>query len=215
MNPNMLFTGDVSGVFELLLMFLLLAAVIGLLALIIFAVYLGAWAVTYVLRGLALTKMLKSIGYRHPSYAWIPFLCFKSFGDLADMYDSGKPRQGYGKKLLVLNVIFFVLAELMSIVGAIISICTGAFNFIPTAQPDITWLVLLVFIPIAIASLAVAVIYQIYYYKALWRILRIFCPDMSLIFLLISLIAGGQIEVFFLFAFCKNEPKNLRTGALN
>ena len=62
---------------------------------------------------------------------------------------------------------------------------------------------------IMIAILVVSVFYLICYFKAMWGIYRIFAPEYSVLFLMLSIFVA-DISPIAIFALRNREPQNLR-----
>lgn len=162
-----------------------------------FIILIAFLAVIYVFGAIASAKMLKSLGHKRPWLAWIPLVNSLAMGQIADYYDNGRPSRNFGKKLFTfaivelaaaLSMIFFALLGEILQLGAFFVLLAGVAYFV---------------------LYGIIIAYMVNYYFALWAIYRIFAPDKSVLFLVISILTSYPIP-FFLFAIRNNVPQNVR-----
>jgi len=173
---------------------------------IYFFIYMLALALVvaiYVLQGLGLMNMLRAVGYKKPWFAWVPVVNALAIGDLADLYDNGKPKKGFGKKLMALMIaelaVFVLIIVLAFVVGVLTAACAGDGVF-----------VVIVFLVLAyLALFGIMIPYSIYYYMSLWNIYCIFAPSSSVILLLLSIFVSDATPIA-IFALRNKTPQNLR-----
>lgn len=173
--------------------------------------YLGVGAFTsifalavYIIQSLSITKMLKSVGHKHPWLAWIPLLNNRAIGDLADYYDNGKPSKHLGKKLFTIAIVEIILA-FVTVCTAVIPAIIALLNL-----PEIYSLIAVVaMFAEFIAMLVLIIPYIIYMYDSTWRIYRIFAPSASVLLLLLT-VFFGDIRAFIFLFISRKAPQNLR-----
>ena len=173
--------------------------------------YLGVGAFTsifalavYIIQSLSITKMLKSVGHKHPWFAWIPVLNNRAIGDLADCYDNGKPSKHLGKKLFTIAVVEIILA-FVTVCTAVIPAIIVMFGY----QAYLALLLCVVIIAEALAMLVLIIPYYVYMYDSTWRIYRIFAPSASVLLLLLT-VFFGDIRAFIFLFISRKAPQNLR-----
>ena len=161
----------------------------------------------YILQSLGLMSMLRSVGYKKPWFAWVPILNARACGDLADFYDNGKPSRNLGKKLMTLTIVITALSVGFGFIYlfAVIAALGGGYGSIYSIFASLFFLLVLYYC----AWIAIAVIYTIYYYKAVWSILRIFAPSASVGLLMLCIFVTEAFP-FVIFALRNKEPQNLR-----
>lgn len=203
---SLLTSGDVGSIFEIFGLITLGIGIVWLFVLMFVYMILIAYAVvSYILQGKGLSAMLRTMGYEKPWLAWIPIVNVKALGDLADFYDNGEPSKNFGKKLLR-----FTIAELAVAFGG--SIPMTFFAVIMGTNPSVGTPIFVIYILAYLGAVfGITIPYLISYYKALWAIYRIFCPKLSVLFLLLSIFVSGA-EIFIIFAVRNREPQNLRAG---
>ena len=202
-------SGEDNSIAEMFGVILLGMGMIWMVVLMFIYMLLIAYAiVSYILYGKGLSAMLRSVGYEKPWLSWVPIANVKALGDLADFYDNGNPKKNFGKKLLRFTIAELCLAFSFLFLGLLLSIIftgTGALR-------DLGFLIPIILVPLYIAIFAILIPYLVTYYKALWAIYRIFCPKLSVLFLLLSIFVSSS-EIFIIFALRNRAPQNLR-GAM-
>ena len=178
---------------------------------------MGIAVVSYVFQSLGLMKMLKSVGYKRPWFAWIPLVNALAIGDLADCYDNGKPSKKLGKKLLFFSIALIAVALVYSFVSGFTAILTPALGTggdIFAGELNFSMIIAFVIEAfrdiVAIAMIAIAVPNAIFTYQAYWGIFRIFNPSASVIYILLSVFVSEAMPFIFFFDLAKKEPQNLR-----
>ena len=194
-------TGDSTAAFLTVMFFIVY------LCIYCFALFVTAAISTtmYVLQSIGLSAMLKKVGYAKPWHAWVPFANVYSLGTLADMYDDGKAPTSYGKSLLKLNIVIAILAaalfsfELPFYVVALMS-----------NLPVIMILAMIVYIGMSVALFVIAIIQSVKIYFVYWRIFRIFHPEFSVLYLMLTLFVSSYAPGIIFFILRNREPQNLR-----
>ncbi len=167
----------------------------------IFALYIAFFAIalgvallfciaSYVLNGIALTKMGKKRGVAYPWLAWIPFAGKYAFGKISETPD--KPRKT-GLVLLILSI-----AQCVS--GLILGFASGGLISVAVRLDDGASEMDLIFplIMLAVGYLAVfgvGIALSIIYYMAFYRIAKLFGGSQYLTYFLL-----GFIPVFLGFS---------------
>lgn len=164
---------------------------------IVYVILFAFLAVIYVFNSMATSKMLKSLGHKRPWFAWVPIVNSLAMGQIADYYDNGKPSRNLGKKLFIFTVVELVAVLSMVFFMLLGDIFKGGAFFVLLA--NVSYFVLY----------GMIIAYMVNYYFALWAIYRIFAPDKSVLFLVISILTSYPIP-FFLFAIRNNVPQNVR-----
>ena len=165
---------------------------------IVYVILFAFLAVIYVFNSMATSKMLKSLGHKRPWFAWVPIVNSLAMGQIADYYDNGKPSRNLGKKLFIFTVVELVAVLSMVFFMLLGDIFKGGAFFVLLA--NVSYFVLY----------GMIIAYMVNYYFALWAIYRIFAPDKSVIFFVISILVSDTIP-FFLFAIRNSVPQNVRT----
>ncbi len=179
------------------------------LYLFIALVLIAVAVVSYVFTGLGLKAMLKKLGFDKTWYAFVPFCQSYAAGYIADRYDDGHPKTNYAKKLLRLEItLVALLLSLVPIVSVMVIAMANA-EAVGAVAAVTGVLSMLVFFGAYIAMFVVAVIYTVQSAKAYWRIYRIFCPKLSILFLMLSIFASPAGAII-LFVLRNREPQNLR-----
>ncbi len=159
----------------------------------------------YVLQSLGLRSMLKSLGFEKTWYAFVPFCNSYAIGYIADKYDDGKPKTNYAKKLFRLSIATAVLFLPILFIIIVIAIMSAAYG---DTGVGLAFALLLVF-GSYIALIVLAVIYSVNLIKALWRIYRIFAPEKSILFLMLSIFVSPAMSIIF-FIIRNRRPQNVR-----
>ncbi len=196
-----IFAGDGSPAF-LLIAFLIFMAVV-------YALVLALAIVAYVIQSIGLSRMLKKVKYDRPWFAWVPIVNAKAIGDLADMYDDGKPEQNFGKKLLQKGIITMALSLATSLISMVMTVLT-TLGF-PAMDSVITFMSSVSAV-LSIAMIVFSVMYLIDFYKAIWRVYKLFSPNNATAFLILSIFVSYS-QAIILFIIRGNEPQGLRGEA--
>ena len=167
---------------------------------VFYVLMMGFAVVSYILTGKSLSAIARRRGIEKPWLAWVPVGCDWLLGCISDQYRyvaHGQHRNARGKLLkqsiiiLSMTVVLGVIAGVMAVMGVL-----GA------SEDGVMALALLTLL-IAYGMIAVAVVYSINYYKALFDLFRSCDPDKSLVYLLVSIFASFP-QPFFLYS-CRNK----------
>ena len=173
----------------------------------------------YVAIAFGLYRMARAIGFANPWMAWIPFCQDYTLGWVADQHsqrNQGKTTT-YRKKLLGLHI---AIAAIVAVLVVVLIVCLVAMAFIGlgdvynpdtimnevSAQRD-EFLAVIGFamlLPL-LALLVVYIIYTVFYYIALHKLLKLFAPDSATGFLLLALFIPLAAPILFL-VLSKNQP---------
>ena len=157
------------------------------------SVLITAYAVLhYVAVGVSLFRMMDKTGVSNPWMAWVPFCNIYALGDLADTYNllcEGKATR-YGKRTLT----WFIVAVALSQPTLLVLYAMNPEASVPT---DL-WLLLA-------GLVAAAVVYNVFYSIALYKIYRLF-SDKAVALLVLS-VATGVATPFILLRLAAKEPK--------
>ncbi len=183
----------------------LIALFAGLYIMLMF-VAIAVSVAAYVFQALGVKAMLKSVGFKRAWYAFVPFCNSYAIGYLADQYDDGKAKTNYASKLLKLCIIVLILGEIFLSFWFLMIIL----RFV--MAPGSMFVMYGAIIAIAlsyIAMMVVSIIYSVKLTMAFWRIYRVFAPEQSVLFLLLSIFVSATPITFFIIR--NREPQNLRT----
>lgn len=172
----------------------------------LFALAIGL--VLYLLKAFGLYKMAKTLGIKNAGLAFVPVVGDYMLGKVAEAPIDGKKPMRFGLILLLLNIASFVLGSaftfytvVMDIISEMESISTGMTAGTGFAGYMVGYL----------ATLGVSIVYAVFYYMALYRIFKVFAPDYTVAFLLLSMFISGAVNV--LFFIIRNKPARLNTQA--
>ncbi len=176
---------------------------------LVFTVYLiiaiGAALLLYLLGAIGQRQLLKTLGYMHPSYAFIPVVNIYTVGWIAEQYDNKKSPQKEGVRLAYT----FVLTAAVILISLVILFVAPSFlNGIQ--QGEVTELF---FLPLFVISQICLAACLVLYYMALYKLFLIFDHDNAVIFLLVSLLFSLQYVIFF--ALKSKRPMYLRVSSPN
>ncbi len=172
------------------------------------SISIGIAVAQYVLQALGLRGMLRSIGYAKTWHAFVPFCNAYAMGYLADCYNDGKPKTNYAKRLLGLNIATLAVVLPMMFLIIALMVASTVRGETTVMSIEIVFL-LLAMIAIYVAVMVLAVIYAVNSIKAVWRIYRIFAPEQSILFLMLSIFVSPAMAVIF-FIIRSRAPRNLR-----
>ena len=167
---------------------------------VLYAIIIAFSVVAYILTGKSLSAIARRRGIEKPWLAWVPVGSDWLLGCISDQYRyvvHGQERNARGK-LLKLGIIRVSGAL---IVGMIAGFVAGL--GIAEASEDVVLVLALLLILLVYGLLAVLVVYLVAYYKALHDLFRSCNPNLSLVFLLVSIFTSYP-GPFFLFA-CRNK----------
>ena len=159
----------------------------------------------YVFQGIGLSKMLKKVGYAKPWHAWVPFANVYALGSRAEMYDDGKAPTNYGRTLLRLNIALSILSV------ALFSFELPMFAVAAMAEsPALMIFTMLAYFGLLVALIVMAIIQSIKLYITYWRVFRIFHPEFSVLYLMLSIFVSSYVPSVVFFILRNREPQNLR-----
>lgn len=180
---------------------------------------IGFAVLCYVFEALGLMAMLKKCNVKNAHFAWIPFLRIFALGKLSEQYDNGKPPKKSGLMLSILYAFYMgiflvgyivILISLMSFVlkvAASVDVNPEAFEYsILKYMFDLMLWVIIWYL----AVLALAIVYTVFFYIALYRVFEIFYPKGSGWLIVLCIFINIAIP-FVLFALRNKEPQNLRS----
>ena len=173
----------------------------------LFAMAYGAYA--YIGMGLGGFRMARKAGMNNPWMFWIPVANVYAMGHLADTQASlceGK-NTTYRKKLLVWTIVYAAAAVLWAIAFTVFMAVAAANGMVDvnggsvTVQGfDPTVLIgpALFFLTTLLVSLVLYIIYLVVYYKALYRICKLYAPSGAAGLLVLSIFVNIAIPAIFL-----------------
>ena len=177
---------------------------------IFYAVYmifiLAISAVGFILLGIGLSRMLKKVGYEKPWLAWIPIANGYAIGVLADKYDDGKPRSNFAKEILSTEITTLVVTLVMLVVALPIMLVGTAMNI-----SGLVSIGGIIFLGLYIADLVLSIKLTIKILICYWRVFRIFHPELSVVYLMLSIFASAIASSIVFLIISNREPQNLRS----
>ena len=173
----------------------------------------------YVAIAFGLYRMARAIGFANPWMAWIPFCQDYTLGWVADQHsqrNQGKTTT-YRKKLLGLHI---AIAAIVAVLVVVLIVCLVAMAFIglgdvynpdtimnevPAQRDEFLAVIGFAMLLPLLALLVVYIIYTVFYYIALHKLLKLFAPDSATGFLLLALFVPLAAPILFL-VLSKNQP---------
>lgn len=165
----------------------------------------GLGVLVYVLQALALYTIAKRRGIKKPWLAWIPLVNVWILGSVSDQYQYVVKRQVKNKRkaLLGLNIAMTVLVTFL--VAFIIAGLFAGFLMMepvwnagtfPIDSDDIQNVAsaLLVVVLLAIPVWVMAIVYIVFFYKAMYDVFRSCEPKNSTLYLVLSLVGNVVVE---------------------
>lgn len=191
--------------------FIEMLGIYGIIMLFSFAVSL----VLYILQGIGILKMSKSLGIKGGWMIFIPVLANFALGRVAQKYEkqNGKKSASFGTVLLILGsiTIIFSVAYIVYAVGWIIEVIPQLMNTAAgvtmseeSAMSMLTSAIGLLMI--AVVFLGFYIAYIVIYYIALWRIFAVFNYHTATLFLVLSIFFSFLAPIF-IFVMRNNIPK--------
>lgn len=169
--------------------------------------------ILYILRAFGIYEMSKSLGVKGSVLAFIPVLNVLTFGNTAEKYikKNGTKSAKFGVWLLILYILVRILLTVFIVLSvfAVSQIIMNVENAV-SADSAITFEMFSSLIPaiaVYFVTLALAIVYEVVYYVALWRIFAIFSKDNATTFTVLSVLFGFLAPIF-LFIHRKNAPQN-------
>ena len=159
----------------------------------VFSVFFLFFAIfSYVAMGASLSRMMRKARMNHPWMVWVPFCNVYVIGDFADHYNilcEGKCTS-YAKQMLAWSIVSLALSQALRSVSILLS-----------ASMKVSGLFLLMLF----AYVAAAVVYNVFYSIALYKIYRLF-SDKAVVLLVLS-VATGVATPFIMLKLAAKEPK--------
>lgn len=166
----------------------------------------------FVLMGIGLYSMAKKMELNSPWISFIPVVNTFALGRIAQRYvkRDGTASAKFGVILLVLYIIEIILIAVFAVftVIAVVAIIANASDAVLN-DTTMTLSMFSSFVPVVISYfvlLAVAIVYEVLYFVALWRIYSIFNNRNSTLFTVLSVFFSFLAPIF-LFAIRNKEPK--------
>ena len=166
-------------------------------------VLIGYLVVTYILLSKAMYAFAQRRGIENPWMAWVPFCNSWMLGAISDQYQQAvwgdvKNRR---KSLLIWHIVYTVVISIYM---------NGYMIFMFAAEEgdeELTMVLALLFVMVALAMIAVSVIYMIQYYKALFDLFRSSDPGRSMMYLMLSIFVQFPLP-FFMYS-CRNKDDGM------
>ena len=166
-------------------------------------VLIGYLVVTYILQSKAMYAIAQRRGIENPWMAWVPFCNSWMLGAISDQYQQAvwgdvKNRR---KSLLTWHIVYTVVISIYM---------NGYMIFMFAAEEgdeELTMVLALLFVMVALAMIAVSVIYMIQYYKALFDLFRSSDPGRSMMYLMLSIFVQFPLP-FFMYS-CRNKDDGM------
>lgn len=166
-------------------------------------VLIGYLVVTYILQSKAMYAIAQRRGIENPWMAWVPFCNSWMLGAISDQYQQAvwgdvKNRR---KSLLIWHIVYTVVISIYM---------NGYMIFMFAAEEgdeELTMVLALLFVMVALVMIAVSVIYMIQYYKALFDLFRSSDPGRSMMYLMLSIFVQFPLP-FFMYS-CRNKDDGM------
>jgi hypothetical protein len=166
-------------------------------------VLIGYLVVTYILQSKTMYAIAQRRGIENPWMAWVPFCNSWMLGAISDQYQQAvwgdvKNRR---KSLLIWHIVYTVVISIYM---------NGYMIFMFAAEEgdeELTMVLALLFVMVALAMIAVSVIYMIQYYKALFDLFRSSDPGRSMMYLMLSIFVQFPLP-FFMYS-CRNKDDGM------
>ena len=181
---------------------------------ILFSVILLVGIASYILQGIALQRLATKCGLPRPWLGWVPFGNYYTVGAISDHHHernygsdthsrNGLLRLGIASTSLLVGGYLFLLAAL---IPAIIIARAGEDDHAAFGIVMILLMVvaLLVFLAALVVALVLTIKLNIRYYIALHRVYRLFAPNLSTLFLLLSILVAPP--AIFLLIISNRDP---------
>jgi len=176
----------------------------------------------FILKGVSLFKMNKDLNFKKPFLAFIPIISPFSLGRLSDAFDRANNKKSRNSsKLLTLSIlkvtllVFFVFMVLISF-STILTYAKKAAEGGTAMEPSMFYSLIPMFV-LYVASLALAVIYAVYFYISLYKVYKLYIPSLSVAATVISIIISPATSIFLLVASTKQPtaPKSIEKPSEN
>ena len=166
-------------------------------------VLIGYLVVTYILQSKAMYAIAQRRGIENPWMAWVPFCNSWMLVAISDQYQQAvwgdvKNRR---KSLLIWHIVYTVVISIYM---------NGYMIFMFAAEEgdeELVMVLALLFVMVALAMIAVSVIYMIQYYKALFDLFRSSDPGRSMMYLMLSIFVQFPLP-FFMYS-CRNKDDGM------
>lgn len=166
----------------------------------------------YILNGLGVSRMAKSLGVAKPSGAFVPIYRMKILGDVAEesAVRNNSKRRSYGRILLGLYIGYMAVFVIFYILMFVLAVVVGRTAIFGTSADEVTigiaaMIIVLFMIMFCFAVFALAIIYAVFYYMALYQIYKCFSPEVAVLWLLLSIFVQPAQMVLMLIL-SKNAP---------
>lgn len=166
----------------------------------------------YILNGIGIMKMSKSLNISNGWLAFIPFASIFAFGRVGERYikRDGTKSAKFSILLLLFYVLMFVIAVVLMVflIGFLLSLMAFAEEAIAVDAP-MTMEMFEGIIPVIICTvltLAIELVYIILHYVCLWRVYSIFDSSNATLFLVLS-IFFSFLSPIFIFVIRNKQPK--------
>ena len=168
---------------------------------VVWVAVLISLAATVIFKGIGLLKMHQKLGINNGWMSFVPYLNSFAFGRVAEKYvrEDGKKSLKYSLVLLISTIIVSVLSGFCSLFSTYIEIIA---LYVPAS---VAMIISIIFLLFALFFLAVAIVYAVFYYIALWRIYSIFANSNATFFLVLSILVPIS-EPIIIFAIRNKEP---------
>ena len=166
-------------------------------------VLIGYLVVMYILQSKTMYAIAQRRGIENPWMAWVPFCNSWMLGAISDQYQQAvwgdvKNRR---KSLLIWHIVYTVVISIYM---------NGYMIFMFAAEEgdeELAMVLALLFVMVALAMIAVSVIYMIQYYKALFDLFRSSDPGRSMMYLMLSIFVQFPLP-FFMYS-CRNKDDGM------
>ena len=190
--------GYLSGIIAIYIGLLILGSIVGI--------------ALYVLNGIGIMKMSKSLNISNGWLGFIPFASVFAFGRIGERYikRDGNKSAKFSMILLVFYILMSVMAILLTIflISFLLSLIVFAEEAISN-DTDMTMDMFKSAIPVIICTvviLAIEITYIIFFSICLWRVFSIFEPQNATLYLVLSIFFTFLIPVF-MFILRNKQPK--------
>ena len=179
-------------------------SIIAILFIVIFGLFMLAFCVVwYVLNGLALMRMAKSCGLKHPWMGFVPFADAYLMGQLAECNPTPGKKSWPWRHILLVGQIVVVAAMLIMYVGLFGSMIGAIDEYGDFGVYDMYTMYGGAIGAISLFQ-AVSIAYSVLVYIVYWKIYSLFAPDLAVIFLVLTILLN--VTPILLFIIRKRQP---------
>lgn len=182
-----------------------------LILLIVSVVMLFAFAIAlalYLLKAFGLYRMAKNLGVKNAGLAFVPLVGDYILGKVAETPFDGKKPMRFGMILLLLNIASFVLGGAFGFYSVVMDIVDEVVA-IDATRDGMTGAGIAGYMVGYLATMAISIVFAVFYYIALYRIFKMFASDNTVLFLILSIFINGAVNV--LLFILRNKPAALST----